>query len=312
MPELEEVGTDTDGSQIYRLTVTAHHTERHYDGDECMRAIEAHDLGPEFCLGNAIKYLWRHDSKDRAESNTRKAIWYLTRYTEGMLAGVYPRPTVGAVRLLADMAARTRDWLAYSLAATLNKFIEVSGRTDRVKADNKANRYIAKDLARSLENAADTLRVDLMPAMFRGYNSSDRELLRVLRALRGIAFYSDAACRSLALKVKLRNANPPISRIQAARALRFHVRALDGYDETLREELTPPEVALVVDRLSAIPEAVELLERVSVIRALFVAEGGLKRAGELLGMSKRVVEARVEYLGIEGLVKAFFDEPVIL
>jgi hypothetical protein len=47
----------------------------HYNGTECMQAIEAAGLGREFCLGNVIKYVWRAKSKEDLE----KARWYLDR-----------------------------------------------------------------------------------------------------------------------------------------------------------------------------------------------------------------------------------------
>ena len=30
-----------------------------------------------FCMGNAIKYIWRADSKGKAVEDLRKAVWYL-------------------------------------------------------------------------------------------------------------------------------------------------------------------------------------------------------------------------------------------
>jgi len=35
-----------------------------------------------FCLGNAIKYIWRADHKGDPEEDLRKAIWYLHREIE--------------------------------------------------------------------------------------------------------------------------------------------------------------------------------------------------------------------------------------
>jgi hypothetical protein len=55
----------------------------HYDGDACMHAI-AHVTGAmpgatAFCVGQAIKYLWRAGRKasESAEDDARKALWYL-------------------------------------------------------------------------------------------------------------------------------------------------------------------------------------------------------------------------------------------
>ena len=51
------------------------HYTSHPSGIECIRVTE--HMG--FCLGNAIKYIWRADLKDDAEEDLRKAIWYLER-----------------------------------------------------------------------------------------------------------------------------------------------------------------------------------------------------------------------------------------
>lgn len=48
---------------------------------ECIDAIEAAGLGPAFCRGNAIKYIWRADKKDPVAElqDLKKAQWYLNR-----------------------------------------------------------------------------------------------------------------------------------------------------------------------------------------------------------------------------------------
>jgi Protein of unknwon function (DUF3310) len=62
---------------------------KHYDGDACMVAIEEL-LGPDkaagFCLGNAIKYMWRAGRKDPAKEkeDEQKALWYMRRVVKIM------------------------------------------------------------------------------------------------------------------------------------------------------------------------------------------------------------------------------------
>lgn len=50
-----------------------------------------------FCLGNAIKYIWRADTKGKSIEDLQKAIWYSTSCTDGRCpwTGVfkYHRPT---------------------------------------------------------------------------------------------------------------------------------------------------------------------------------------------------------------------------
>lgn len=53
-----------------------HYTE-HPSGIECIQITE--HMG--FCLGNAMKYLWRADLKNGVE-DLKKAIWYINREIE--------------------------------------------------------------------------------------------------------------------------------------------------------------------------------------------------------------------------------------
>ena len=50
----------------------------HPSGIECIQITE--HMG--FCLGNAIKYLWRADLKNDAIEDMKKAIWYINREIE--------------------------------------------------------------------------------------------------------------------------------------------------------------------------------------------------------------------------------------
>ncbi|MEI6035721.1 MAG: DUF3310 domain-containing protein [Verrucomicrobiae bacterium] len=51
------------------------HYTTHPSGVECI-AITEH-MG--FCLGNAVKYIWRADLKSDAIEDLKKARWYLAR-----------------------------------------------------------------------------------------------------------------------------------------------------------------------------------------------------------------------------------------
>lgn len=52
----------------------AHYTS-HPSGVECIQIAE--HMG--FCLGNALKYIWRAGMKGDAREDLRKAVWYLER-----------------------------------------------------------------------------------------------------------------------------------------------------------------------------------------------------------------------------------------
>lgn len=55
----------------------AHYTS-HPSGIECIQITE--HMG--FCLGNAMKYIWRADLKNDAVEDLEKAIWYIQREIE--------------------------------------------------------------------------------------------------------------------------------------------------------------------------------------------------------------------------------------
>jgi len=51
------------------------HYTGHPSGVECIDIVEHYN----FNVGNAIKYLWRHDSKGAPIDDLRKAQWYVAR-----------------------------------------------------------------------------------------------------------------------------------------------------------------------------------------------------------------------------------------
>lgn len=51
------------------------HYTSHPSGIECIQITE--HMG--FCIGNAIKYLWRADLKNNALEDLQKAAWYIQR-----------------------------------------------------------------------------------------------------------------------------------------------------------------------------------------------------------------------------------------
>lgn len=51
------------------------HYTSHPSGIECIQITEYMD----FCIGNAIKYLWRAGGKNDEVEDLKKAIWYIQR-----------------------------------------------------------------------------------------------------------------------------------------------------------------------------------------------------------------------------------------
>lgn len=51
------------------------HYKSHPSGVECIDIVEH----MPFCIGNAIKYLWRYQLKNNATEDLKKARWYIDR-----------------------------------------------------------------------------------------------------------------------------------------------------------------------------------------------------------------------------------------
>jgi len=51
------------------------HYTAHPSGVECIQITEH----MSFCLGNAVKYVWRADLKNDAIEDLKKAVWYIER-----------------------------------------------------------------------------------------------------------------------------------------------------------------------------------------------------------------------------------------
>jgi hypothetical protein len=55
--------------------ISPSHYREHPSGVECIQVTEH----MTFCVGNAVKYLWRAGKKGPAVEDLRKAVWYLER-----------------------------------------------------------------------------------------------------------------------------------------------------------------------------------------------------------------------------------------
>lgn len=54
------------------------HYTQHPSGVECIQVTEHMN----FCLGNAVKYIWRAALKGNAVEDLKKAAWYINREIE--------------------------------------------------------------------------------------------------------------------------------------------------------------------------------------------------------------------------------------
>jgi hypothetical protein len=59
--------------QIRDMVNHPKHYTSHPSGIECIKITE--HMG--FCLGNAIKYIWRADLKNDSIEDLKKAVWYI-------------------------------------------------------------------------------------------------------------------------------------------------------------------------------------------------------------------------------------------
>jgi hypothetical protein len=59
------------------------HYRQHPSGVECIEVTQHCN----FCIGNAIKYLWRAGLKGDAVEDLRKAAWYIDREIKRLEAG---------------------------------------------------------------------------------------------------------------------------------------------------------------------------------------------------------------------------------
>jgi hypothetical protein len=100
------------------------HYTNHPSGIECIQITE--HMG--FCLGNAVKYLWRADLKGDAVEDLRKAVWYIEREIQKRTKhkGTEPMPTYTCFAVNEEQSRR--DYLAASPRVAALLFLQDTGR----------------------------------------------------------------------------------------------------------------------------------------------------------------------------------------
>ena len=71
----DSIGQNGNDGLHYNAVNHPKHYTTHPRGIECIEVTEHMN----FCLGNAIKYIWRAGEKGNKEVDLRKAIWYIER-----------------------------------------------------------------------------------------------------------------------------------------------------------------------------------------------------------------------------------------
>lgn len=89
----EEVASQCENSALDNENVeNPKHYTQHPSGVECIEITQHYD----FCIGNAIKYLWRagikteegYSGKEKEIEDLQKAVWYIKRKIEMLKKGV--------------------------------------------------------------------------------------------------------------------------------------------------------------------------------------------------------------------------------
>lgn len=116
------------------------HYTRSHPGMECIELT----ADTSFCLGNAIKYLWRYHSKGRPVEDLEKARWYLchvidhdekiawTRQQHAILDTLANDPAIPDAE--AHTWAKLRQGFPYSALACLDRLIEHERNQQRDRA----------------------------------------------------------------------------------------------------------------------------------------------------------------------------------
>ena len=76
----------TQGSEYDVVSRPRHYASTSIECIDAMRETQGDEAVKDFCVCNAFKYLWRHNSKN-GDEDVRKASWYLNKAVEIMEGG---------------------------------------------------------------------------------------------------------------------------------------------------------------------------------------------------------------------------------
>ena len=85
-PPLHATQEPTQGSEYDVVSKPKHYASTSIECIDAMRETQGDEAVKDFCVCNAFKYLWRHNSKNGYE-DIRKASWYLNKAVEIMEGG---------------------------------------------------------------------------------------------------------------------------------------------------------------------------------------------------------------------------------
>ncbi len=112
----------------------------HYESNgpfECIELTEQYD----FCLGNAIKYVWRHMDKGKPFEDLSKALWYIQREMDRTDCEYSPAP-MGALRKLfalsdMDYAHMADFWYALFDGSLIDAKQEIQARAKELAKESE-------------------------------------------------------------------------------------------------------------------------------------------------------------------------------
>lgn len=113
------------------------HYNSHPSGIECLDIVER----MPFCLGNAVKYLWRADLKGKRSEDVQKALFYLDRVIADTVTNqLYNRDT----RLTA-YARRLRDHADHGFTTVISDLMvaQATGSVQHLLSARKILAYYA-------------------------------------------------------------------------------------------------------------------------------------------------------------------------
>ena len=81
--DLQNKTTTDSASQV------SHPSHYNQGGVECIDALDACGFGLDFCVGSALKYLWRFKEKGNPIQDLEKARWYIDHAVQCLNNGIY-------------------------------------------------------------------------------------------------------------------------------------------------------------------------------------------------------------------------------
>lgn len=160
----------------------------HYESNgpfECIELTQHFN----FCIGNAIKYVWRHMDKGKPFEDLSKALWYIQREIDTTDSDYSPAPTGAARKLftLSDMdyAHMADFWYALFDGNLIDAKQEIQTRAKKLAKDSKpraipttraVRAWKQGERLRTLRNHDMTLAKTIQAMRARGFAWSDNTL----------------------------------------------------------------------------------------------------------------------------------------